>query len=406
MHSPLDNHLCEADYLYRHEMSVPTEDDDWIFDTIKPATIRPPQFSKHTIKRRKLSKIISDDDAENTAAMMQSLDLGTAPLASDSPTYSPEQSSTIRTPKQYLKSPTQQRKSSALTARRLSGSTPTARRVSRQASGSTPTARRMSTHAKQPLGLDMSFGNGTSTVRQFRRVSSAGNHHVPRNSETAIVHISEDFQEGVSDENLHPAESAPEPVPVTKESILGRRAYVKCVDPALQESYASTAPGPKQAALARLAEAWCLLDEVDPEGELLLLKTLFDRVQNDPKLAAQVMPTRVAAAQLASLRLASPTKRSSAVTEKDVLATPPISPQKRDDTPKLILAPQNPHLRALSRQQSTAGPEKEKERPRSRGGIEDKLPGNVEAGLEHVGLLADALYGRWSEGLRMRWPLA
>jgi len=34
------------------------------------------------------------------------------------------------------------------------------------------------------------------------------------------------------------------------------------------------------------------------------------------------------------------------------------------------------------------------------------MPGKVETGLEHIGMLADALYGRWSEGLRMRWPNA
>lgn len=390
-------------------MSAPRDIDDWVFDTVKQSTFRPTeqQLQKETIKRRKLSRIMSNDDAENAAAMMQNLDINSAPLSSSTPSYSPHRSTTIRTPNPHLGSPTQHKKSSALTARRISVSTPTARRVSRQPSGATPTARRISGHAKQPLGLDMSFGNGTSTVRQFRRVSSANNHQRPRSSGNGeSVSISEDLQEDASDcENQHP-DSASAPTPVTKESILGRRAYVKCVDASLQESYASTAPGPKQAALAKLAEAWSMLDEADPEGELLLLKSIFEKVQNDPKLAAQIMPTRVASTQLSSLRLASPTKRSSiAPTDKDTLATPPSSPQKRDTTPgtpKLVMAPQNPHLKSMHKQPTvTVDKVQDKE-----AAMEKNMPGHVEQGLEHVGLLADALYGRWSEGLRMRWPLA
>lgn len=389
-------------------MSAPVEDDDWVFDTVKQATFRKQQQSKHTVKRRKLSRIISDKDAETATAMIQSLDLDSAPLTSASPDYSPESSSTIRTPKPHLGSPIQQRKSSALTARRLSITTPTARRISRQPSGNNPTARRVSNQTKQPLGLDMSFGNGTSTVRQFRRVSSANVQQPPRSSGSDVVSISEDSQQNTSDaENQHPA-SSPIAAPVTKESILGRRAYVKCVDEAFQESYASTAPGPKQSALAKLAEAWSALDEVDPEGELLLLKSLFERIQGDPKLAAQIMPARVAAAQLASLRLASPTKRSSMSIHpgKDVLATPPSSPQKRDSaTTKPTMNPQNPHMKSMRIQQGATATVRDKE---SRRGsvIDGKLPGQVEPGLEHVGLLADALYGRWSEGLRSRWPLS
>lgn len=399
--------------------------DDWVFDTIKQATFRQ-AITKQTIKRRKLSRIPSADDGEETAAMLQRLDLSSAPLTS-SPAYSPDRSTTIRTPKPYLNSPTQQRRSSALTARKVSVATPTARRVSRQVSGSIPTARRVSGQVKQPLGLDMSFGNGTSTVRQFRRVSSANNNN--NNNQTAArsspaTHpntIAEDSHQGNSDAENQAPVAVPAPVPVTKEAILGRRAYAKCIDSALQESYASTAPGPKQAALAKVAEAWNVLDELDPEGELLLLKSIFERVQADPKLAAQIMPARVAATQLASLRLpTSPSKRHSVVVserERDTLATPPSSPVKREGTPKLVMAPQNPHLKSLRRQQSATALAMEREmaekRERDRDSkrdlklaMEEKMPGKMEAGLEHVGLLADALYGRWSEGLKVRWPLS
>ena len=391
-----------------HAMNAPTDEDDWVFDTLRPATFRQAQLSKHTMKRRKLSRVISDEDAEKAAAMLESMDLDSAPLSSSPPNYlSEDRSTTIRTPKPHLRSPIQERKPSMLAGQRVAVSTPTTRRNSRQVSGSTPTARRISAQAKQPLGLDMSFGNGTSTVRQFRRVSSGG-HQAPRTSDaTTSILVSED-QVDVSDaENQHP--SAPTAIPVTKESILGRRAYAKCIDPALQEAYASTAPGPKQAALSKLAEAWSHLDEVDPEGEILFLKSLLERVQNDPKLSAQIMPAQVASTQLATLRLASPVKRSPIAPENDLLDTPPSSPQKRDGTPKLVMAAQNPHLRSMQKLQSAAevAADKIKEKGQSpKGPMEDNLPGKVESGLEHVGLLADALYGRWSEGLRARWPLA
>jgi len=292
----------------------------------------------------------------------------------------------------------------------------------------------------------MSFGNGTSTVRQFRRVSSANNNSTQTPSRPSpATHpdsIAEDSNQSTSDAENQAPVAVRAPVPVSKEAILGRRAYAKCIDTALQESYASTAPGPKQAALAKVAEAWSALDELDPEGELLLLKSIFERVQADPKLAAQIMPARVAATQLASLRLpTSPSKRQSTVVvvserERDTLATPPSSPVKRDGssspskrdgsssptkrdggTPKLVMAAQNPHLKSLRRQQSLTALAAEREaaekRDRDRDSkrdlriaMEEKMPGKMEAGLEHVGLLADALYGRWSEGLRVRWPLS
>lgn len=410
-------------------MHAPDADaDDWVFDTIKQATYRQ-TIKKQTIKRRKLSRIPSvEGDGEEAAAMLQRLDLKSAPLA-NSPVYSPSRSTTIRTPKPHLDSPTQQRRSSALTARKISVSTPTARRVSRQVSGSTPTARRVSGQTKQPLGLDMSFGNGTSTVRQFRRVSSANTNHSAARSSPAINSspaaypdsIAEDSPQVSSDAENQAPGAVQAPVAASKEAVLGRRAYAKCIDSALQEAYASTAPGPKRAALSKVADAWDLLDQLDPEGELLLLKSIFERVQADPKLSAQLMPARVAATQLASLRLpTSPSKRPSVVVAaergRDTLNTPPSSPVKREGTPKLVMAPQNPHLKSLRRQQSATAlamerevAAKERERDNKRDlklAMEEKMPGKMEAGLEHVGMLADALYGRWSEGLKVRWPLS
>ncbi|KAI5215191.1 Pkinase-domain-containing protein [Aureobasidium subglaciale] len=351
-----------------HELHAPTEEDDWVFDTVRPTKT----YNSQTVKPREPAHMIAwDSDAEDAFAAMENLD----PSLGESPSYDP--AATIRTSKHTSSSPSHQIDPSA-TTRKVSGSTPTARRVSRQSSTSNRTTRRHSVQQKQPLGLDMSFGNGASTVRQFKRVPSGGRPSSSDSSQTAVD----------DSENQHPAAAAVM-MPDTKEAILGRRAYVKCIDPALQELYASTAPGPKQIALARMAEAWNVLDETDPEGELLLLKAIFERVQRDPRLAAQIMP----ASQLASLRSSASAKKTPTVTEKEI--TPPTSPHKLEPAP---------HTRSIRRQSAFVDSEREKVLRTAI--LEDKMPGKVETGLEHIGMLADALYGRWSEGLRMRWPNA
>lgn len=400
------------------EMNGVGEEDEWVFDTIKPgSTIRMPQSAKHTIKRRKLERIPSGDGSEmnSAAAAMEGMRLDAAPLGdiSNSRSSTPTREfSTIRTPKPRLNS---NRKVSAITARKVSVSSPTARRVSRKVSGNTPTARRVSAQApKQPLGLDMSFGNGTSTVRQFKRVSSG-------NKPSSPSHVVVSPKDSVFDSDAEnkppppPAQRTPSAVPATKEAILGRRCFAKCVDPALQESYAATGDRSKREALGKVAEAWAMLDELDPEGELILLKAVVDRVQSDPKLASALLPQRVANAQLASLRMSPPKKKSMLVSENELSSrdvTPqsspsksrrtseiPSSPTKASGSPgKLVLNPQNPHLKKMRSSQQLQA-DKEKSAP------DEKMPGQVEPGLEHVGMLADVLYGRWTEGLRARWPL-
>ncbi|KAK5119889.1 hypothetical protein LTR85_007215 [Meristemomyces frigidus] len=401
------------------EMNGVGDEDEWVFDTIKPgATMRMPVSAKHTVKRRKLERIPSGDGSEmdNAMAAMEGMRLDAAPLGdiSDSRSSTPTRDlSTIRTPKPRLNS---NRKVSAITARKVSVSSPTARRVSRKVSGNTPTARRVSAQQpKQPLGLDMSFGNGTSTVRQFKRVSSGNK---PSSPPQAVVSPQDSVFDSDSENKPPPApaQRAPSAIPATKEAILGRRCFAKCIDPALQESHAATGDRCKREALGKVAEAWATLDELDPEGELLLLKAIMDRVQNDPKLASALLPQRVANAQLASLRMSPPKKKSMLISESELSSrdvtpqsspskarrtseTPP-SPSKASGSPgKLVLNPQNPHLKKMrSSQQLQADKEKT--------ALDEKMPGKVEPGMEHVGMLADVLYGRWTDGLRARWPLA
>lgn len=415
------------------------DDDDWVFDTIKPVNQRQRTLRGRPPVHSYVSNGSIDDD--EFASAMEQLDLDAAPLGNDSPVGPEDVPTTVCTPKyRDAGSPTQRRRSSVLTSRRVSASTPTARRVSRQGSVARVTARRVLGESKQPLGPDMSFGNGTSTVRQFRRVSSANHEKGSRKSVHGEqpTHIADDHSDA---ENRHPR-GAPVPPPsssvpssslanttsssssshppATKEAILGRRAWTKCLDPALQECHASTAPGSKQAALARVADALAALDATDPEGELLLLKAVLERVQADPKLSAQLLPARVAAEQLASLRAAGGLHNARAGRP----VTPPPSPQKAgharsqsaitqqsptaaDGASKLVLAPQNPHLQSLKRQ-------REQQRERERLQLEEKMPGSRGGygrghdadgggGLQHVAALSEALYSGWCEGLRARW---
>jgi serine/threonine-protein kinase 24/25/MST4 len=267
----------------------------------------------------------------------------------------------------------------------------------------------------------MSFGNGASTVRQFKRVSS-GNRPSTSPDQTGTSPADSVFD---SDSENKPPPEVPlhTEVPASKESILGRRCFAKSLDPAFQEAYAATGDRLKREALGKVAEAWSNLDELDPEGELLLLKGIMDRIQSDPKLASALLPQRVANAQLASLRL-SPSKKTAMVSESEISArdlTPQSSPSKptlvgslrspsKRDPPsspsKLVLNPQNPHLKKMRSNQQLQT-EREKAALSEKAALEEKMAGAiVEPGMEHTSMLADVLYGRWTDGLKARWPLA
>ena len=108
----------------------------------------------------------------------------------------------------------------------------------------------------------MSFGNGGSTVRQFRRVSDNSPDATP---DTSVAE---------RDENRPPMVET-----VTKEALLGRRVYTKVVDQAFQEIYAQTGNQVKREAISRAAQAWNDLDMDDPEGEFHLLRLIVEKVQ-------------------------------------------------------------------------------------------------------------------------------
>ncbi|KAK6434322.1 hypothetical protein LTR95_009498, partial [Oleoguttula sp. CCFEE 5521] len=427
------------------DVNIEDVDDEWVFDTIKPlSSVRQPNFSKHTVKRRKLERIASDDGTEMdaTAAAMEDMSLDGGPLGgtpgrrSVTPTKDP---STIRTPK-IRKTP---RIASSATARKVSIASPTARRVSsRKTSGMTPTARRISGQPKQPLGADLSYGNGSSTVRLFKRMMSESNPS-PMESlqpeKQTELYGNESFDSDAENRAPLPlpqrdTTQAPTIIPAaTKESLLGRRSYAKAIEPAFQEALAATGDRSKRDMLSRAAEAWSALDELDPEGELLLLKSLLTKVQADPKLTAALLPTHtLATLQPSSARTKSPSKKVSSIasnastlvnaelsssmsdstpfspshrtphpspskpsTLRNTTSTPPVSPskhsqQREPSSPsKLVMSPQNPRLKKMKSNQSLAR-ERESERlgRDEKARLEEKLPGGGgKVGMEHVGML-------------------
>lgn len=121
-------------------------------------------------------------------------------------------------------------------------------------------ARRRSSGVKQPLGVNLSFGNSPSTVRQFRRVSDQ--------QENTPVYVDEG-----SVRRTFFSESN------TKEAVLGRKVYARSVGLTCQEELTNTSDQEKREALSRLAEAWSDLETIDPEGLLHVVKGMVEKIQ-------------------------------------------------------------------------------------------------------------------------------
>ena len=215
-------------------MSPMEEKDDWVFDTVKASTI-----STHQTQKRRKTSTTSTTITESPENLLSKLTLEDGPMEQDQ-----EQRSTPQTMRKTIS------KRHASPSQILS---PAKRRTSSQ---------RKPSDQRKPLAPDMSFGNSASTVRLFRRVSD--------NSPTASPNLSL----AERDENRPPTMET-----VTKEALLGRRAYSKVVDQAFQEVYAQTGNQVRREALSRAAQAWNDLDMDDPEGEFQVLKLVVEKIQ-------------------------------------------------------------------------------------------------------------------------------
>ena len=212
---------------------IAEDDDGWVFDTVKGSTVK----SNATTQRRKFStrRLAPTAGQAETEQMLAKLTLEEKPRVEDRPVTTRETPiSTVR---------------KVSTKRRASPSqivSPTKRKASGQ---------------RKPLAPDPSFGNGASSVRQFRRVSD----NSPTTTSDGTVER--------SDENRPPFNDI-----VTREALLARRAYSKVVDPVFQELFSQTASLEKREAISKVAQAWNALDLDDPEGEYWLLKGILDKV--------------------------------------------------------------------------------------------------------------------------------
>ncbi|KAJ5626559.1 hypothetical protein N7528_003986 [Penicillium herquei] len=289
------------------------DDEDWVFDTVKAPTMWVP-------KGTDWSTLDEEWEEQDPSQLMEDMHISQPP-----PPPKHQANSTVRRATNAERSPSVRR---ANTKRRSSG-------------------------VKQPLGLDLSFGNTPSTVRQFRRVSDK----VP--NENAQIKPPPGF-----DENNSPKVLASDSA--SKEAQLGRRAYSRAVGLSCQEVLATTGDGEKREAISRLAEAWSDLEMVDPEGLFHIVRIMNERLQADPRLSSLL----------------------------------PTSPQQPDSPsrPKLMLAQNNPHLKSHRRRQSSVV-DSQPPSPLS------NLPGQNASGMEHTKQLSDVLYSRWAEGLRNRWGI-
>lgn len=277
----------------------------------------------------------------------------------------------------------------------------TVRRQPSVAQSASPTKQRVPSEQRRPLQPDMNFGNSGSTVRLFRRVSdNSVTAPSPNDTPSSTMNIAHD-------ENRPPMAET-----ITKEAVLGRRVLNKILDPAFQELHAQTSNQAKRDALSRVADAWASLDAVDPEGELQLLKAMIERVQNDSRLSSLLLPLKPMSTNSNSTRPSTANSTAHSSRPSTAHSTRPstansamsleqgtmiVTPQKPSN--KLVLANNNPHLKSHRRRQSSMVPEELPTREKL-----NNLPGQSIPGMEHTKQLADVLYGRWADGLRMRWP--
>ena len=332
-------------------ISPATDDDGWVFDTVKAPTIL---GTTHTQKRRKLTSQRARDIQEQATAMMENLSLSAQTPSRKS--YAPEElSSTMRKAPDASYSPTVQ-------------PSPSVKRTTKK--------RHSSGHLlKQPLGVNMSFGNSPSTVRQFRRVSPSAENGPA---------LSKQQQLSTDSENTPPLPMTETNTPATdtKEAVLGRRVYSKAIGLACQEILNNTADQSKRETISRLAECFSDLEQDDSEGLYHIVKSVVEKMQGDAKLAA-MLPSF----------------------SSGTGASGPTTPQKA--AAKLVMDKNNPHLRSHRRRQSaqiqredsgyvSSSPMAEK--------ISSNMPGQAVVGMEHVHNLESVLYGRWLENLANKWP--
>lgn len=352
-------------------------DDGWVFDTVKSiAAVEAESAKKMTVKRKPSAMTTIEDT-------FQKLDVKDGPLQLSSPiALGTVRRSTMR------------------------------RQPSVTFNGESP---RPSLRARRPLQPDMSFGNAGSTTRLFKRVPSDSSGPLHNRPGYNFDDDSFDSDEDIfpqpkpflsrrdfsrsSDEGFQPRVFSNHPPPVeakSREAVLGRRLYNRSIEPTLQRMHAGTAASDKREALSRIGDAFALLNSVDPEGSVDLLRHFVSSISKDSKLDSAIMQ----APPLGSVR-------SNLISESDtpvgtVIVKSHISPTKVPSNPPQTSQPKGHRKRHST--MSTEEPYTPSRRVRDVGTMEAKLPTAYQPGMEHCKQLSDLFYIRWVEGLRIRWP--
>ena len=378
-----------AETLRQIKITASDEPDEWVFDTIKPTAQRKSSAS-HTQRRRKVSRV-SIDETSNMIADI-SMDGTSRRRSSSRPDQIIEANSSVR------RSSTKQRIPSS--------------------------------QIRNPLGVNMSFGNSPSTIRQFRRVSPTENAEnddplQSKSRSSSIIRIdSPEYTQDSRSFSFDQGSVIYSPSPLSqfssqastiagesKEASLGRLLYSNAVGIACQDTLNETGDQTRREAVSRVAEAFSDLESADPEGLYHIMRSIIQKINQDPKLT-EMLPKHQPTMSIAEEEIfedpgtvqRTPSKAPRMLAKDDSRNASPASPAK------LVLAQNNPHLKSHKRRQSTQVTSRESSEvwsPKAGKNQEesefDKLMKN-SSGLPHITAMESSLYGRWIEGLRVRWP--
>ena len=224
-----DGNSCHKFYAESmNTFSQVEEKDDWVFDTVKPSTQAVQEITVTPTQKLRRMPTAKEKPYESPDSLLNKLNIGKG---------LPDSQSLLTTDHRD-------------TVRKRPSVTGAYGSSKRRASGHT-----------QPLGLSFDFGNSASNVRQFRRVSGQSI------EQSVDCSYSDNEKQQVTRD------------PVTKEALIGRRAYSKAVDPAFSEAYAQTGSQVKRELISRVAFAWDALNKGDAEGECILLRLMVQKMQ-------------------------------------------------------------------------------------------------------------------------------
>lgn len=408
-------------------------DDDWVFETVKAVPTVDPR-GVQTQKRKRPSFGVQGNHYEDSPTkMMQNLALDHNQI--------PEPNLTTSTMRKISESKREQL---------ASGEQPSVRRTAKK--------RTSSGQNRYPLGVNMSFGNSPSTVRQFRRVSPSALNDTNEENEdpcSSVIRTPSkakpglpqfvDIDKSLLEESKRGKSSrfsstASTIAAESKEASLGRKLYANAIGISCQDVLNDTADEVKREAVARLAEAFSDLENVDPDGMYHIMSTIIKNMKEDSDLrkmlpskqsqsSSVISQPRSSAPQAENRQTASPTKVSNPASQPPISANAsrqvtPITPTKGNVGAKLLLAQNNPHLKSHRRRQSaqaamdrsrdssqvfdtssTKSPDKGKISAANEDAeLEKEIINGFKGGLDHNRQLADVLFERWCEGLRVRWP--